>query len=124
MSTPGASVDLMVEACFKAAVFPRLNAIPTILSIEKIVKAIAQVSTSLKTRMWVGIHVCLALVLKETEMRHVANNPTLDCKRDGKTAVHAPLHHSLENRHRGQTAHQRAQGNMGQVPSPGSRYFP
>ena len=51
MATPGAAVDLMVEAHFTAAVFPRLNTIPTILSIEKIVKAIAQVSMILKTRI-------------------------------------------------------------------------
>ena len=81
MSTPGASIDLMVEARFKAAVFPRLDAMPTILSINKLVKEIAQVATSLKTRMWGGLHGCLALVLEETEMRHVANNPMLDCDR-------------------------------------------
>ena len=51
MSTPGAAVELMVEARFKAAVIPRLNAMPTILSIDELVKAITQVSTSLKTRM-------------------------------------------------------------------------
>ena len=79
MSTPGAAVDLMVEARFKAAVIPRLNAMPTILSINELVKAIAQVATSLKTRMWGGLHGCLALVLEESEMRLVANNPTLDC---------------------------------------------
>ena len=56
MSTPGAAVDLIVEDCFKAAVIPRLNAMPTILSINKLVKAIAQISTSLKTRMWGGLH--------------------------------------------------------------------
>ena len=55
MSTPGAAVDLMVEACFKAAVLPRLNAMPTILSINEIFKAISQVATSLKTRMWGGV---------------------------------------------------------------------
>ena len=81
MSTPGASVDLMVKARFKAAKIPRLNAMPTILSINEIVKAIAQVATSLKTRMWGGLHSCLALVLEESEMRHVANNPKLDCNR-------------------------------------------
>ena len=81
MSTPGAVVNLMVKALFKAAVFPRLNVMPTILSIEKLVKAIAQVSTILKTIMWGGLHGCLALVLEETEMRHVANNPALNCDR-------------------------------------------
>ena len=55
MSTPGAAVDLMVKACFKAAVSPRLNTMPTILSIDKIVKAIAQVAMSLKTIMWGGV---------------------------------------------------------------------
>ena len=64
MSAPGAAVNLMVEARFKAAVFPRLNVMPTILSIDKLVKAITQVTTSLKTRMWGGIHGCLALVLE------------------------------------------------------------
>ena len=54
MSTPGASVDLMVEARFKAAVFPRLNAMPTILSIDELAKAITQVVTSLDTRMGGG----------------------------------------------------------------------
>ena len=81
MSTPSAAVDLMVKARFKVAVIPRLNVMPTILSIEELVKAIAQVATSLKTRMWVGLHVCLALVLKEYEMRLVANDPTLNCDR-------------------------------------------
>ena len=81
MSTPGAYMDLMVEARFKAAVFPQLDAMPTILSIEKIVKSIAQVAMRLKSRMWVGLHGCLALVLEETEMRHVANDPILDCDR-------------------------------------------
>ena len=81
MSTPGAAVDLMVEARFKAAVFPWLNAMPTILSINKIVKSITQVATSLKTRMWGGLHGCLALVLEETEMRHVANDPAINCDR-------------------------------------------
>ena len=51
MSTPGASIDLMVEARFKAAVFPRLNVMPTILFTNKRVKAITQVATSLNTRM-------------------------------------------------------------------------
>ena len=64
MSTLGAAVNLMVEACFKAAVFTRLNAMPTILSIDKLVGAIAQVATSLKTIMWGGFHGCLALVHK------------------------------------------------------------
>ena len=81
MSTPGASAELMVKARFKAAVFPRIDEMPTILSINKIVKAITQVDTSLKTRMRGGLHGCLALVLEETEMRHVSNNPTLDCDR-------------------------------------------
>ena len=64
MSTPGASVDLMVEARFKAAVFLRLNAILIILSIDKLIKSIAQVSTSLNTRMWGGLQGCLDLVLE------------------------------------------------------------
>ena len=42
---------------------------PTILSINELVKAIVQVATSLKTRMWGGLHSCLALVLRETEIR-------------------------------------------------------
>ena len=78
MSTPGAYVDLMVEASFKAAVFPCINAMPTILSIDKLVKSIAQVSTILKTRMWGGLHGCVALILEETDMHHVANDPTLN----------------------------------------------
>ena len=81
MSTPGAAVDLMVEAYFKAAVFPRLNAIPTILSIDKLVKEIAHFATSLKTRMWEGLHGSLALVLELTEMRHITNNPAVNCDR-------------------------------------------
>ena len=76
---PGAAVNLMVEACFKAAVIPRLNVMPTILSIKKLVKAISQVATSLKTRIWGGLHGCLALALKEYEMRLVANDSTLNC---------------------------------------------
>ena len=80
MSRTGAAIDLMVEARFKAAVIPRLNVMPTILWIDKIVKAIAQIATSLKTRMWGGIHGCLALVLKESKMGLVANDPTLDCE--------------------------------------------
>ena len=84
MSTPGAAVDLMVEARFKAAVFPRLNAMPTILSIDELVKVIAQVSTILKTRMWGVLHGCIDLVHKETEICHVANNPTLNCDRTDK----------------------------------------
>ena len=84
MSTPGAAVDLMVEVRFKAAVFLRLNAIPPIILIEKISKSIAQVSTSLRTRMWGGVHGCLALVLEETEMRYMANDPELNCNRMDK----------------------------------------
>ena len=64
MSTPGASVNIMVEACFKVAVFPRLDAMPTILLIDKLIKAIAQVATSLNTRMWGGLHGFLALVIE------------------------------------------------------------
>ena len=79
MYTPGADINLMVEARFKAAVIPRLNAMPTILLIEELVKEISQVATSLKIRMWGGLHSCTALVLEESEMRLVANNPTLDC---------------------------------------------
>ena len=90
MSTPGASVDLMVEARFKAAVFPRLDVMPTILSIDELVKSTAQVARSLKTRMWGGIHGCLALVLEETEMRHIANDPTLDCNSMEKTPFNHP----------------------------------
>ena len=101
MSTPGAAVDLMVEARFKATVFPRLNAMPTILSIDKLVKAIAQVFMILKTRIWGGVHGCLALFLEETEMHHVANNPALNCDRMEKPALHAPGNHSLDNRHQG-----------------------
>ena len=81
MSTPVASVNLMAKACFKAAMFPRLNAMPTIVLIDKLVKAITQVVTSLNTRMWGGINGCITLVLEETEMRHVANNPTLNCNK-------------------------------------------
>ena len=81
MSTPGASVDLVFEARFKAAVIPRLNVMPTILLIDELVKAISQVSTSLNTRMWGVLNVCLSLVLEESEMRLYTNNPTLDCDR-------------------------------------------
>ena len=81
MSTPGAAVELMVEACFKAAMIPRINAMPTLLLTEKRVKAISQVSTSLTTRMWGGLHGCLALFLEESEMRLVANDPMLDYDR-------------------------------------------
>ena len=84
MSKPSASVDLMVKARFKADLFPRLNAMPTILSIDKLVKAITQVTTSLKTRMWGGLHGYLDLVLEETEMRHIANDPMLNCDIMGK----------------------------------------
>ena len=81
MSTPSAAFDLMSEARFKASVLPRLNAMPTILSIDKLFKAIAQVATSLKTRTWGGSHGCLALALEEAEIRHVANDPALNCDR-------------------------------------------
>ena len=52
---------------------------PTILSIDKLIKAISQIATILKTRIWGGLHDCLALVLKESEIRLVANDPKLDC---------------------------------------------
>ena len=78
---PGASFDLMVEDRFKEAVFPRLNAMPTILSINKLVKAITHVAMSLITIMWGVLHGCLSLVLEETKMRHVANNPAPNCNR-------------------------------------------
>ena len=81
MATAGAAVDLIFEARFKAAVIPWLTAIPTILLIKKLVKAINQVYTSLKTRMWGGLHSCLAFVLKESEMHLFANDPTLDCNK-------------------------------------------
>ena len=84
MSTPGAAFDLMVEARFKAAMIPWLNAIPTILSIDELVKAIFQVATIFKTRIWGGLHGCLDLVLEESEMRLVANEPILDCDRMDK----------------------------------------
>ena len=51
----------------------------TILSIDELAKSIAQVAMSLKTRMWGGLHGCLSLVLEESEMRLIANDPTLDC---------------------------------------------
>ena len=41
----------MVKSRFKEDVLPRLNAMPTILSINELVKAITQVATSLKTRI-------------------------------------------------------------------------
>ena len=63
MPTPSAAVDPVVEARFKAAVITQLNMIPTTLSMNELVKAIAQVDTSLKTRIWGGIHGCLVLVL-------------------------------------------------------------
>ena len=81
MSTPGATFDLMAEACSKAAVLLRINGIPTIISINELVKATKQVATSLNTRMWGGTHGCPALVLEEAEIRHVANNPTLNCNK-------------------------------------------
>ena len=56
MSTHRASVNLMFKARFKVAVFPRVNAMPTILSIDELVKAIAQGATSLKTRIWGELH--------------------------------------------------------------------
>ena len=84
MSMSGASVELMVETRFKAAVFPRLNAIPTILFIDELVKAIAQVATIIKTSMCTGLHICLDLVLKETKIHHVANDPALNCDRMDK----------------------------------------
>ena len=95
MSKPDASVDLMVEARFKVDVIPRLDAMPTILSIDELVKAITQVATSLKTRIWGGLHGCLALVAKESEMRHVTNDPMLDCDRMEKLPFTHPNIHSL-----------------------------
>ena len=79
MSTPGAAVDLMFEYCFKVDFPPQLNAIPNILYINKLVEAIAQVATILKTRMWGGSHGCLALVLEDSKMHHVANEPAFNC---------------------------------------------
>ena len=64
MSTPGAAVDLMVVACFKAAVILRLNVMSIILLIDELVKTIAQVATSLKTRICAGLYVYLALILQ------------------------------------------------------------
>ena len=81
MPTPGAAVDLMVEARFKGTVISRLNAMPTILLIDDLIKSIAQIATSLKTRMWEGLNGCLALILEASEMRLVANDPTLDCNK-------------------------------------------
>ena len=51
---------------------------PTILSIDELFEAIAQDATSLKTRMWGGLNGCLVLVLEESKIRLVANDPTLD----------------------------------------------
>ena len=81
MPTPGAAVDLMVEARFKGTVISRLNAMPTILLIDDLIKSIAQIATSLKTRMWEGLNGCLALILEASEMRLFANDPTLDCNK-------------------------------------------
>ena len=97
MSTTGGAVNLMVKARFKAAVIPRLNAIPTILSINELVKAITQISTSLKTRIWGGLHGCLALVLEESEMRLVANDFTLDCNKMEKPPFTHPRINPLTN---------------------------
>ena len=46
---------------------------------NELVKAIAQVATSLKTRMWGGLHGCPALVVEESKIRLDANDTTLDC---------------------------------------------
>ena len=113
MSTSGAAVDLMVQFRFKVAVFLRLNATPTILSIEKLVKATTQVATSLNTRRWGGVS-----RLPSPCPRGGQDAPHLQLTRaqlrtDGKAARHVPGHHYLDHRHKVNAVHQRSQGNLG-----------
>ena len=90
MPTPGSAVNLIVDARFKAAVIPRLNAMPTILLIDKLVKVIAQVATSLKTSMWGNYMSAYPLSLRNPKCASSPTAPLLTTTRWRSRRSHTP----------------------------------
>ena len=101
MSTPGATFDLMAEACSKAAVLLRINGIPTIISINELVKATKQVATSLNTRMWGGNSRLPSPCPRGGRDTPRCQQPHTQLQQGGEAALHAPGNNSLDHRHCG-----------------------
>ena len=79
MMPPEAAVNAMVTDWFEADDFPQIVGVNEHKMIDKLVKAVAQVTELFGTQQWGGQTGCLALIIDEQEMRRVTKNSTLNC---------------------------------------------
>ena len=85
-----AFIDAMVKARFDAADLPRITGSPKYNAINELVKAIAQIATTFKTKRHGGKFGVLPLIVRKDEARRVTNNNSLDCSRAVKPALRNP----------------------------------
>ena len=80
-------MNVMVEARFDTPDLPRITGSPEYHAIDKLVKAIAQIATTFKTKRYGGKFGVLPLIVSEDEPLQVTNNNALDCSRAVKPAL-------------------------------------
>ena len=88
--TSVAAIDAMVNACFGAADLPRIMGSPEYDAIYKLVKAIAQIATTVKTKRYGGKCGVLPLIVSKDEAHRITKDNVLDCSRAVKPALRNP----------------------------------
>ena len=85
-----ATIDVMVKARFDAADIPHITGSPEYDAIDELVKAIAQITTTFKTKRYGGKCGVLPLILSEDKTRRVTNDDALDFSRAVEPALGNP----------------------------------
>ena len=88
--TSVAVINAMVKARFDANDLPRITGSPKYDAIDNLVKAIAQIATTFKTKRYGGKCGVLPLIVSKDETRRVTNNDALDCSRTVEPALQNP----------------------------------
>ena len=84
------AINAMIKACFDAADLPRITVFPEYDTIDELVKAIAHIATTFKTKRYSGKCGVLYLIVSEDEARRVTNDNALDCSRAVEPALRNP----------------------------------
>ena len=89
--TSVAAIDAMVKTCLNAADLPRIMGSPKYKAIDELVKEIAQIATTFKTKRYSGKCSVLPLIVSEDKTRQVTNDNALDCSRAVEPTLRNPM---------------------------------
>ena len=88
--TSVAAIYAMVKARFDAADLPCITGSPEYDAIDKLVEAISQISTTIKTKWYSGKCGVAPLIVNEDATRRVTNNDAMYCSRAVKLTLQNP----------------------------------